>query len=59
MRFRNTKVFNMALLGKQGWSIMNNPNMLVAKLLRAKYYSQIDFVEVALGNNPSHLWRSI
>ena len=23
MRFRNTKVFNMALLGKQGWSIMN------------------------------------
>ncbi|KAK8263437.1 hypothetical protein V6Z11_D12G042300 [Gossypium hirsutum] len=38
---------------------MNCPNLLVARVLKEKFYSTTDFIESGLGNQPSFLWRSI
>ncbi|KAA3466264.1 LINE-1 reverse transcriptase isogeny [Gossypium australe] len=41
--FRNLANFNVALLGKQGWRLTTTPNTLLAKVLKAKYYPNLDF----------------
>jgi hypothetical protein len=51
--YRDLEPFNMALLAKQGWRIMLNPDCLVAKVLKSKYFSKADFLTSRLGSNPS------
>ncbi|PNX92881.1 ribonuclease H [Trifolium pratense] len=36
MGFRDLRAFNEALLAKQGWRLITNPNSLVAQILKAK-----------------------
>jgi hypothetical protein len=57
--YRDLEPFNMALLAKQGWRIMLNPDCLVAKVLKSKYFSKEDFLTSRLGSNPSFVWRSL
>ena len=56
---RNMAQFNISLLAKQGWRIINNPNSLVALVLKAKYFPSVDFLNSQLGNNISYTWKSI
>lgn len=51
--FRNFAKFNIALLAKQGWRLVNYPNSLLARVLKAKYYPNSDFYKARLGNLPS------
>lgn len=51
--------FNMALLAKQSWWLMNCRTSLLYKLYRAKYFSQSTFMEAQVGPNPSFTWRGI
>lgn len=51
--------FNIAMLGKQGWRLLSNPQTLVSKLFKARYFPKSSFVEASLGSNPSYAWRSI
>ncbi|KAA3485070.1 reverse transcriptase [Gossypium australe] len=57
--FQNLGQFNIALLAKQGWRLINYPNSLLAKVLKARYYPQSNFLEARLGNLPSFTWNSI
>lgn len=57
--FRYFRDFNLALLGKQGWRLMNHPEKLSSKLYKARYFPECDFLAAELGNNPSFIWRSI
>jgi hypothetical protein len=57
--YRDLELFNMALLAKQGWRIMQNEGSLVAQVLKKKYFSKESFLSSRLGNNPSYVWRSI
>ncbi|KAA3460755.1 reverse transcriptase [Gossypium australe] len=57
--FRSLAKFNVALLAKQGWRILMMPNSLVAKVLKAKYFPNTDFLNSRLGNNCSFTWKSI
>ena len=57
--FRNLQAFNLAMLAKQGWRLLENPNSLVAQIYRAKYYPHGDVLKVGLGSSPSFTWRSI
>ncbi|XP_043806632.1 uncharacterized protein LOC122721785 [Manihot esculenta] len=57
--FKILHKFNLAMLGKQGWHIINRPQSLVARVLKARYFSTQSFFEAPLGSNPSFLWRSI
>ncbi|CAN0876465.1 hypothetical protein LINGRAHAP2_LOCUS11329, partial [Linum grandiflorum] len=45
--------------GKQGWRLLANPNTLVARIFKAKYYPRKELLTVPLGNNPSFVWKSI
>lgn len=38
MGFRIFCQFNVVLLAKQGWSLINNPSSLLARVFKAKYY---------------------
>lgn len=38
---------------------MENPNSLVAQLLKARYFKHIDIMDASLGSNPSYFWRSL
>ena len=59
MGFCDLQVFNFALLGKQGWNFIHNPNTLVARLFKAKYYPHGSYLSSSLGSNPSFVWRSV
>ncbi|XP_040372958.1 uncharacterized mitochondrial protein AtMg00310-like [Rosa chinensis] len=57
--FRNMHQFNLALLAKQGWRLIQNPQSLVARLFKAKYYPDSDFMHASLRGDVSFAWRSI
>uniref|UniRef100_A0A803QQ69 Reverse transcriptase n=1 Tax=Cannabis sativa TaxID=3483 RepID=A0A803QQ69_CANSA len=59
MGFRNLEEFNQALLAKQGWKIASNPESLLAQVLKALYYPNIDFLSAGTGNGCSTVWRGI
>jgi hypothetical protein len=59
MGFRDLGCFNKALLAKQGWRLWKEPDSLVSKIMKAKYYPNGSFLESHLGNKPSFAWRSI
>lgn len=59
MRFRNLSDFNRALLAKQVWRIIREPNSLLATVLKARYLKHTDIMEAGIGSNPSYIWRSI
>ncbi|XP_023879643.1 uncharacterized mitochondrial protein AtMg00310-like [Quercus suber] len=57
--FRDLKLFNIALLAKQGWRLQTNTSSLFCRVFRAKYFPLGSFVDVYLGRNPSYAWRSL
>ncbi|XP_075663372.1 putative mitochondrial protein AtMg00310 [Castanea sativa] len=59
MGFKDLKTFNLALLAKQGWRIQQNPNSLVHKVFKEKYFAGGSFWEAQVGHRPSYVWRSI
>lgn len=59
MGFRDIKHFNVAMLGKQGWRLMTNPESLCARVIKGKYYPNGDFLSATKKRNSSHTWRAI
>ena len=54
MGFRNLQAFNLAMLMKQGWSLLSNPNSLCAKVFKARYYPNGNVLNSKLGCSPSY-----
>jgi hypothetical protein len=59
MDFQDLRCFNKALLAKQGWRLIQNPDSWVGKIIKAKYFPRGSFLELGLGNKPSFACRSI
>ena len=59
MGFRNIQAFNLAMLAKQAWRILSNPNPLMAWVFKTKYFPYDDFLNSKKGGSPSYVWRSI
>ncbi|KAK5776456.1 hypothetical protein PVK06_044415 [Gossypium arboreum] len=57
--FRSLSKLNIALLAKQGWRLLKSSDSLVARVLKAKYYSTTIFTGSELGNQPSFMWRIV
>ncbi|XP_019157730.1 PREDICTED: uncharacterized protein LOC109154381 [Ipomoea nil] len=51
--------FNLALLSKQAWRLTSDPDSLVSKIYKARYYPNSSFLEANLGANPSFIWSSL
>ncbi|KAA3468114.1 reverse transcriptase [Gossypium australe] len=57
--FQSLDQFNVSLLAKQGRRLINYPNSLLAQVLKAKYFPNLDFIHARLGNLPSLTWKSV
>jgi hypothetical protein len=57
--FRDLELFNLALLGKQGWRLLTQPQSLCAQVLRSRYYPNGDFMTVNPPSTASKTWRAI
>jgi hypothetical protein len=42
--FKDLEWFNLALLAKQGWRIIQNPDSLSSKILKDKYFPHTSFL---------------
>lgn len=59
LNFRDVGGFNRALLAKQMWRIIINPDSLVSRFLKAIYFKDSVVMLVELGRNSSYLWKSL
>lgn len=56
---RELDCFNVAMLAKQAWRLLQFPESLVARVMQEKYYLGVNFLGSVLGKRPSYAWRSI
>lgn len=56
---RDFQLFNVALLAKIGWRLLQNPECLLAKVLFGKYCPDKDILHATGSSAMSHGWRSI
>nr|XP_027120381.1 uncharacterized protein LOC113737334 [Coffea arabica] len=57
MGFRDLEASNLAMLAKQIWRIVINPNLLVSKVLKARYMKEEDWLGQQPPNNASWCWK--
>jgi hypothetical protein len=57
--YRDIELFNLAMLARQAWQILQNQNSLSARILIAVYYPNDEFLDAALGLSPSQVWRAL
>jgi hypothetical protein len=57
--FKDLRLFNQALLARQAWRLIQFPDSLCARLLKAKYYPRGCLVDTAFSANSSYTWQSL
>lgn len=57
--FKDFELFNLAMLAKQAWRLLQDPDSLSARILKSIYYPSCSILEASLGNHPSQIWRAI
>ncbi|XP_027075851.1 uncharacterized mitochondrial protein AtMg00310-like [Coffea arabica] len=57
--FKDLVNFNRALLGKQIWRLPVDPNLLISKVLTAKYYPTSSIFKCKCPQNASWIWQSL
>ena len=50
---------NLAMSSKKGWRLSSNTDLLVARILKAKYYPLTTVMEVAQRGGRSYIWQSL
>lgn len=59
MGFHDLHSFNLAMLAKQSWRLISNPDSLCAKVLKAKYYPNCHLLKAGPKKGSSFTWQSI
>ncbi|GKA88942.1 reverse transcriptase [Tanacetum coccineum] len=57
--FRDLHSFNLALLAKQGWRLIINPESFWARILKGLYFPKGNFLTASKGSHASWLWQSL
>lgn len=57
--FKDMRLFNQALLARQAWRIIDQPDSLCARLLKARYFPRGCLVDTAFCSNPSNTRQAI
>lgn len=53
------KDFNISLLGKQFWRLMQSDDSLFERFFKGMYYPRCQITKALAGFKPSHLWHNI
>ena len=59
MGFRDLYSFNLAMLAKQCWRLITDPDSLCARVLKAKYYPNGSLLQATPKQGTSFTWQSI
>ena len=59
MSFKDLRAFNLALLAKQRWRLTQNTESLAHKVLKARHFSESNFLEAQIGKKSSYTLRSL
>lgn len=57
--FKDAGMFNITLLAKQWWRLLNGKNLLSSRVLRAKYCSNGSLNMSSRGNHDSFIWSCL
>ncbi|KAK4573849.1 hypothetical protein RGQ29_031699 [Quercus rubra] len=57
--FRDLKDFNLAMLAKQGWRLIQNKDTLLYRCFNARYFPRSSFLEASDVPNSSYVWKSL
>ena len=57
--FRDYRIFKQALLARQAWRLIDRPDSLCARLLKAKYYPDGKLEDTVFPGNASSSWQAI
>lgn len=57
--FRDFVDFNQALLAKQCWRFLSDPNSLVARVYKGRYFPHSSILNAPIGRSSSFIWRSL
>ncbi|GER55378.1 heat stress transcription factor A-7b [Striga asiatica] len=56
--FQDIQIFNEALIAKQIWRLLTQPQLWVSRIIKAKYYSDSSILAAERKVNASWLWNS-
>lgn len=57
--FRDLHGFNLALLGKHVWNFMSNPQSLVVRVYKERYFPNSHIFQASRGGGDSFIWSGI
>ena len=57
--FKDLTNFNMVMLGKQLWRLIEKPNTFFSRVFKRRYYRNASPLEPIRSYSPSYGWRSI
>lgn len=57
--FRDMHLFNIVLLAKQSWRLLQNPDSLCARVIKLKYYPHGNLLDTVFASDASPVWRGI
>ena len=59
MGFCDLRAFNLAMLAKQGWHMMQNQESLTFQCLKHRYFPRCNLLEADDSINSSYVWKSL
>jgi hypothetical protein len=59
MGFWDLRSFNLVMLGKQGWHLITRPDSLCARVLKGRYFHDMEFLRASRKKHASSTWRAI
>ncbi|KAG2622145.1 hypothetical protein PVAP13_3NG281941 [Panicum virgatum] len=57
--FKDLRLFNQAMLARQAWRLIQFPDSLCARMLKAKYFPRGSLVDTAFCSKASTTWQAI
>jgi hypothetical protein len=59
MGFIDMHLFNQAILARFAWRLLQKPDCLCARVLKAKYFPHGSLLDTVFATDPSPVWRGI
>jgi hypothetical protein len=59
MGFRDMALFSQALLARLAWRLIQSPNSLYARVLKARYFPHGNILDIVFSSDPSLAWNGV